>query len=160
MIIHANLSNRLVNLHKMSKCVDSSCTCVCHHTQSQHKKTKSYRVKRDIGFQNDWKCADVFYILESFQSKYGWIPSNMFKAAKAVTMDMRTAARSTDKNQKLMWGQLLFYVYHQVEDIDSPDYRYSNGELSLEARFVDFYVRKWLVPHRAGIAKRKASSAN
>lgn len=139
------------------ECSDPKCSCVCHHPLEQPKKLKPNRVFRNIGCPWDYECSDVYYILDRFQTENHWIPSNMFKAAKAITRTKEAAAKSTDKKQKLLWGQLLFYVYHQNENIHSPDYLYPSGQLKLDGRLVSIYINEWLIPHRAGIAKLKAT---
>ena len=137
-------------------CANSMCNCACHTTTHAQKTEKTNRIRRDIGQSHNWSVYEVYNILDRFQHENGYIPRNMLNTAKEITMDKHDAVRQKNKGQKILWGRLIFYAIHQNENLMHKDYMRSNGEMTLDGRYVEYYIRKWLIPHRAGIAKRKA----
>lgn len=144
------------NMSLMNTECGNECACKCHQASSANivkKKPKNNKIVRDLGYQNDWKCSDAYYICMKFQEQNHWLPRNMYKAAKRITMDMSTSNRTKNKPQALLWGEVLFYQNMQSENLSSL--MCSDGKKGLDYKIVEFYIEKWLKPHRAGITKRK-----
>ncbi len=144
------------NMSLMNTECGYECVCKCHQASSASiiKKPKNNKIVRDLGYQNDWKCVDAYYACKRFQDENHWLPRNMYRAAQRITMDMTTSVRNNNKQQALYWGQVLFYRDHQSENL--LPLMYPSGVKSLEYKLVEFYIEKWLMPHRRGITKRKA----
>ncbi len=144
------------NMSLMNTGCRCACVCVCGCLvvpTTGIKKHKNNRIIRDLGYWYDWKCDDAYYACKQFQDNNRWLPRNMYRAAKRITMDKATSVKVKDKQQMLLWGQILFYMNSQVENL--LHLTYLSGDKSFNYKLVEFYIEKWLKPHRAGIAKRK-----
>jgi hypothetical protein len=143
------------NMSLMNTECGYECACKCHQASSASiiKKPKNNKIVRDLGYQNDWNCSDAYYACMRFQDKNRWLPRNMYRAAKRITMDMTTSVKVKNKQQMLLWGQILFYMNSQSENL--LPLMFPSGDKSLDYKLVEFYIEKWLKPHRDGIAKRK-----
>ncbi len=142
------------NMSLMNTVCGYECVCECHQAPTTYnKKPKNNKIVRDLGYQNDWKCDDAYYACKRFQDKNRWLPRNMYRAARRITMDTATSVKVKDKQHLLLWGQVLFYMNNQSENL--LHLMYPSGDKSLDYKLVEFYIETWLKPHRAGIAKRK-----
>jgi hypothetical protein len=88
-----------------------------------------------------WKNQDAFDIVRNYITTHVMsVPKQIMKIASQITKEKQDAIKSKDIKQLYLWGVLLFLYYGENENMDHPGYRTSDDKLTLDAKFIKFYL--------------------